>query len=123
MSATIQVHPSFCKVCDASGRELARADKLVDDHRWRLSFYVGPQRVERLLPADEAEAATVAAATLLAAAESGDPTARISAAVMLRMAAGASLPAAFDAAIGEGAYARLAADTYDTLRATATEIK
>jgi hypothetical protein len=42
---------------------------------------------------------------------------QISAAILARVAAGASLPEAVDAVLGAGAYAKLAGDVYDALRA------
>ena len=45
--------------------------------------------------------------------------AAISAQIMARVANGWSLRAAFDAVICEGAYAKLAGDVYDALRAKA----
>ena len=43
----------------------------------------------------------------------------ISARILARLAAGDSLPEAFDAVLGAGAYQALAGDLYDTLRARA----
>ena len=45
--------------------------------------------------------------------------AAISAQIMAHVASGWSLRAAFDAVIGEGAYAKLAGDVYDAIRANA----
>ena len=45
--------------------------------------------------------------------------AKISAAILANIACGMALPQAFDAVLGEGAYAKLAGDLYDALRAKA----
>jgi hypothetical protein len=45
--------------------------------------------------------------------------AHISARIRANIAAGMDLPAAFDAVLGEGAYAKLASEVYDALRARA----
>lgn len=45
--------------------------------------------------------------------------AKISLAILTLVQSGMSLPQAFDAVLGEGAYASLASDLYDTLRARA----
>ena len=44
---------------------------------------------------------------------------KISAAILANIAAGMTLPQAFDAVLGKGAYAKLAGDLYDALRAKA----
>lgn len=44
---------------------------------------------------------------------------KISAAILAHVASGKSLPEAFDAVLGAGAYAKLAGDVYDALRAKA----
>lgn len=46
---------------------------------------------------------------------------KISAAILAHVAAGKSLPEAFDAVLGAGAYAKLAGDVYDALRAKAVK--
>lgn len=45
--------------------------------------------------------------------------AKISAAILANVAAGMTLPQAFDAVLGEGAYAKMAGELYDALRAKA----
>jgi hypothetical protein len=45
-----------------------------------------------------------------------DQNAAISSAILARVAAGADLPAAIDAVLGEGTFDAMARDVYDTLR-------
>lgn len=47
--------------------------------------------------------------------------AKISAAILAQVAAGMSLPEAFDSIIGPGAFSKLAGEVYDALRAKAAQ--